>query len=165
MAIIYLLLFVFLCCLSNAVVVVVHVAFLFIYSPGNAAIILTAKAEKIDPKTKCPIAPIGHYTCAWKEDMEEEGGYFYFDSNISKVNYIYKSQRGQYPRTPFFPFQPVDQTRVLFIFKLPLEFEQRQAAINFAIANLGARLNRILEHCLWLKDHDITLPVDFFAHL
>jgi hypothetical protein len=128
-------------------------------SPGNAAIIFTSMKETLDAKTNCPITPTGHYTCAWIEDNEKDG-YFYFDSEISTVNYIKKKSR-----TPSMPFQSAKLIRVLFIFNLPLQSEQRQAAIKCAIANLEARLNGILEHCLGLKDHDVTLPVDFFAHL
>ena len=79
-----------------------HQLLLDLMSPGNAAIIFTSKEETIDAKTKLASTPIGHYTCAWIEDKEKDG-YFYFDSEKSEVQYIKKKAR-----TPCLPFQQLE---------------------------------------------------------
>ena len=135
--------------------IISHDSLLSLIKPGNAAIIFCVQPSFVDKHDKV-VAPIGHYTCAWKEEESEEDGYFYFDSKFAKVWHCKSSTRNQ------FEFQKPGAIRALFIFNLPLQLDQRKAAIKGALANLSARVNGILEHCLSLKEFDVSLPVDFF---
>lgn len=136
-----------------------HTSLLFLMKPGNAAIIFRVPPS-YNNKDGRLVAPIGHYTCAWKEeenDNVEHDGYFYFDSKINEVSYCKSSTRR------IFDYQRPGAIRALFLFKLPLQLRERQAAIKGALANLSARVNGILEHCFSLKEFDVSLPVNFFA--
>ncbi len=136
-----------------------HHSLLLLMKPGNAAIIFMVPLPYADKKGNV-VVPIGHYTCAWKEeesDSIEEDGYFYFDSKVQGVSYCKSNARQE------FDFQKPGAIRALFLFKLPLQLHERQAAIKNALANLSARVNGILEHCFSLKEFGVSLPINFFA--
>jgi len=136
-----------------------HTDLLLLMKPGNAAIIFQVLPAYINQDNRI-VAPVGHYTCAWKEeesDNVEEDGYFYYDSKIQDVTYCVGSKCRR-----VFDYQKAGKIRALFLFKLPLQLPERQAAIKGALANLSARVNGILEHCFSLKEFDVSLPVNFF---
>jgi hypothetical protein len=122
-----------------------HGCFLDLINPGNAAIILKLNfGEPNKPET----AGIGHFTCAWIEDEKAEG-YFYYDSLIG-VSYSTRNDRRQYQHD----WQKVENNghRVLYIFNLPLDPNQRSVAINGAVRNLMDRFNGITANALLLSD-------------
>ena len=137
-----------------------HEDFLSYIKPGNAAIILTTRGETAINEEGTPGAAMGHYTCAWKESEGE--AYHYFDSEEAKIHYCVPGV------STALPYQLSNQKRVLFVFNLPLDPSQRRNAITKALANTMARLNGILQHCLFSNefnsDADVSLPVNFFEN-
>lgn len=138
-------------------VTVDHAYFLDLIHPGNAAIIFNVDMGPIDR----PIARVGHYTCAWTEDVakdEAAQGYYHYDS-LRGVEYSTRCQRIKCQ----FDWQERVKNchRVLYIFNLPLAPSQRDAAINGAVFNLTARFNGILKNALLLGD----INSNIFAYL